>query len=257
MQLHYREYGETGPALVILHGLLGAGGNWHTLASRSLSDSFHVYAVDLRNHGRSPHSDQFDLPTMAEDVRAFLQQTGRSSAHVLGHSMGGKVAMLLALENPEAVDRLVVVDIAPKAYRPHHTEILDALKSLDPAQYEGRSEIDRSLSERIASAPVRQFLLKNLTLDKHTGRYRWQANIPGIDRNYDAINVAIESESTFDGPVLFVRGGTSRYVKDEDHEQILKLFPNARIQTIEGAGHWVHADAPQQFAEMVLDFLTS
>src|SRR5690554_747038 len=257
MQLHFREYGSSGPALVILHGLLGASGNWHTLASKSFSDSFHVYAVDMRNHGRSPHSDRFDLPTMAEDVRAFLKQTGHASAHVLGHSMGGKVAMLLALESPEVVDRLVVVDIAPRAYPPHHTEILEALRLLDPGAYSSRTEIDRALSERIASATVRQFLLKNLALDKDTGAYRWQANIEGIDRNYDAINAAIESNSTFNGPALFVRGEKSDYVQDEDREQILKLFPNARIETISGAGHWVHAEAPEPFAQTVLSFLTS
>lgn len=255
MQLHYQAYGEAGHPLLILHGLLGESGNWHTLGSRAFAEHFRVYALDQRNHGRSPHTDVFDYPSMAADVVAFMESQGLGSAHLLGHSMGGKTAMHVALAHPERVDRLVVVDMAPRAYRPHHAELLEALRSLDLASYSSRGEIDTALARQVPSAPIRQFLLKNLSYDKDTGTYRWQMNLEGIYHNYENLNAAVENHRTFEGPVLFVRGGNSEYVRDEDTAAIKNLFPEARIATVPGAGHWVHAEAPKAFAQIVTDFL--
>lgn len=253
MDLFYKDYG-AGPPLIILHGLLGAGGNWHTLSHRVFGRHFHVFAVDQRNHGRSPHDDRLDYPAMAADLAGFMDAHGLARAHVLGHSMGGKTAMEFALTFPARVDRLVVVDIAPRAYPNRHAEILDALRALDPAAYRSRAEIDAALAERIASYPIRQFLLKNLRPDG-PGSYAWQMNLDAIVRNYDRISGGLTAAGTFDGPALFVRGGASDYVTDADLPGIRRHFPAARLVTIPGAGHWVHAEAPEAFARAVLAFL--
>lgn len=253
MKLYYKQYGEEGPPLIILHGLLGAGGNWHTLSRDVFSEAYRVYAVDLRNHGRSPHSDVFDYPTMADDVQQLIEEEGLAPVHVLGHSMGGKVAMQLALRHADLVDRLIVADMAPKAYPPKHDEILEALRSLRLDQYESRKQIDRALSERIASRPIRQFLLKNL--DYGGEQYRWKMNLDVIYENYDEVSAAIESSSTFDKPTLFVRGEQSNYIEDEDRDELRRYFPKARLVTLSGAGHWLHADQPEAFGRTVMEFL--
>ncbi len=254
MQLHYKKYGEGSP-LIILHGLLGASGNWHTLATHSFGERFATYTVDQRNHGRSPHSEVVGYAAMAEDVCAFMDREDLSSACLLGHSMGGKTAMQVALAYPERVDKLVVVDIAPRAYKASHREILDALQALPLGQYGSRQEIDQALARRISSSPIRQFLLKNLVYDKEAGVYSWQMNLEALDRGYEEINAAVGNGKAFDKPVLFVRGGQSDYITEEDEAGIKKLFPKAEIATVPGAGHWVHAEVPQAFAEVVLAFL--
>ena len=254
MKLYFKEYGEAGTPLLILHGLLGAGGNWHTLSREAFSDAFHVYAVDLRNHGRSSHSDALDYPVMAGDVEELIERENLAPAHVLGHSMGGKVAMQLALDHPDLVDHLVVADIAPKDYPPHHETILEALRELDLSRYESRRDIDRTLAERISSRPVRQFLLKNLDYDGEGG-YRWAMNLEAIYQNYGKISAGLEAEGSFSGPALFIRGEQSNYVADEDREHIKQSFPKARLTTLKGAGHWLHADQPAAFAETVMRFL--
>ena len=254
MELHYNAYGEGGRPLLILHGLLGASGNWHTLGSKAFGERFRVFAIDQRNHGRSPHSDAVGYDAMAGDLDGFMEQHGLTSAYLLGHSMGGKTAMHFALTRPEKVDKLVVADIAPKAYPPHHTELFEALRSLDLSSYSSRKEIDTALARRIRSYPVRQFLLKNL---QHVadGGYRWQMNLEALYASYDQINQAVEAGRPFEKPALFVRGGKSDYVTDDDEADIRKLFPNAEIVTIPKAGHWVHAEAPEAFAEVVIGFL--
>ncbi len=255
MQLYYRTYGEGHP-LIVLHGLLGSGGNWHTISSRWFGQHFKVYAVDLRNHGRSPHSDEFSYEVMVEDLRDFMDEHGLASAHVLGHSMGGKTAMLFALTYPDRVDRLVVADMAPRAYPPTHNDIFDALRSIDTSQYGSRRDIEDAIARKITAPEVRQFLMKNLSHDRERGKYVWQMNLEGLYRNYDRLSEPIEAENPFEGPTLFIRGERSNYIRDEDIPGIKWLFPEAEIITIPHAGHWVHADAPQAFAELVLEFLT-
>ena len=171
----------------------------------------------------------------------------------MGHSMGGKTAMQTSLTYPTLVDRLIVVDMAPKAYPPRHTDLLRALQRIDPSDYDDRSAIDAELAESVPSRPIRQFLLKNLQYDGE--RYTWQMNLDVIAANYNAINDAITSSSTFDGPTQFIRGGDSDYVEVEDMVYARTLFPDATLETIDGAGHWVHADAPEAFADAVVEFL--
>ena len=253
MDLFYNQYGEDGPPLLILHGLLGANGNWHTLSRTAFRKMATVYAVDQRNHGRSPHTDRIDYPSMAADVQAFVEQHDLGRAHLLGHSMGGKTAMQTALTYPEVVDRLIVVDMAPRAYAPRHTDLLDALARIDPSDYDSRDAIDDALAEDVPAWAIRQFLLKNLDYDGE--QYTWKMNLDAIRRHYDDINAAITSDEPFEGPALFVRGADSDYVSDEDVPAIRNLFPRAELVTIDGAGHWVHADQPDALAEVVTDFL--
>ncbi|PSQ95106.1 MAG: alpha/beta hydrolase [Bacteroidetes bacterium SW_9_63_38] len=253
MELFYNQYGDKGPPLIILHGLLGAHGNWHTLSRTSFSDAATVYAVDQRNHGRSPHTDRMDYAGMAADVRDFIARHDLDDVILLGHSMGGKTAMQTALSYPEAIDRLIVADMAPKAYEARHDDLLEALARIDPTTYEDREAIDAALAEDVPSRPTRQFLLKNLDYDGE--QYSWRMNLDAIRAHYDDINAALPQDETYDGPTLFIRGGTSDYVSEDDLPDTRSRFPAAQLVTIDGAGHWVHADSPTPFAEAVMDFL--
>ncbi|MCL5268021.1 MAG: alpha/beta fold hydrolase [Bacteroidetes bacterium] len=253
MKLHYRVTGHGHP-LVILHGLFGSSDNWYTL-SNVFGRNFRVYAVDLRNHGRSPHSDVFDYKVMADDLNNLLIHEGVSSTFLLGHSMGGKTAMQFALTRPEKVDRLIVVDIGIKAYPPQHDRLFDALFALKLDLYKTRSELDAALSEYISDQAVRQLLLKNVARDDNGG-FKWKIDIPAIRRNYEMINGAVESSRQFESPTLFIRGGKSSYILDGDTEEIKSVFPNAEFVTVENTGHWVHAEAPGKFAEIVMEFLS-
>lgn len=252
MQLNYQSYGQGSP-LIILHGLFGSSTNWNTLSKR-FGASCQVFAVDQRNHGASPHTDQSSYQLMAEDLQVFMQEQNLESAHLLGHSMGGKTAMQFALTYPNLVQKLIVVDIAPKTYPPHHDTIFDALCGLNLSEYSSRSELDRALAQKIDSAPIRQFLLTNVTRND-AGCFTWKMNLGGIYQTYDAIISNLESPGHFAKPTLFVRGETSDYILDEDRPAIKALFPAAQIITIKGAGHWVHAEAPEAFYNTVIHFL--
>lgn len=254
MTLFYNQYGESGPPLIVLHGLLGESGNWHTLSRTAFQTVATVYALDQRNHGRSPHTDEMDYASMADDVHRFIGEHDLDRVSLLGHSMGGKTAMQMALTHPEAVERLIVVDMAPKAYPPRHEHLLEALARIDPTEYDSREDVDAALAEDVSSWSIRQFLLKNLDYDGE--QYTWRMNLDAIRQNYDQLNAALPEDGTFDGPTLFVRGGQSDYVEDEDLPDIRERFPAADLVTIEDAGHWVHAEAPDAFAEVVVDFLS-
>ena len=254
MELFYNQYGESGSPLIILHGLLGANGNWHTLSRTAFQKVARVYALDQRNHGRSPHADEMDYPTLAADLKAFIGRHGLAPATLLGHSMGGKTAMQTALSYPDQVDRLIVVDMAPKDYPPEHAPLLEALARIEPEAYESRDDIDEALAEDVPSWRIRQFLLKNLDYDGET--YSWKMNLDALRAQYDDLTAALPASTTFEGPTLFIRGGDSEYISDEDMTGIRDRFPTAELVTIDGAGHWVHADVPEAFAEVVTDFLS-
>ena len=253
MQLYYKSYGEGHP-LVILHGMLGDSGNWHTLASTVFGKRFRVLTVDLRNHGRSPHSNEFSYEVMVADLLELLDELDLSSVHLLGHSMGGKTAMHFALAHPERVNDLVVVDIAPVDYPELHDRAFEALLAIDPAEFSSRDDIEVALSEYIEEIPVRLFLLKNVV--HRDGKYSWKMNLEAIHTGYSTLREAVLGWQPFDGSTLFIRGGRSDYVLDEHEVSILTLFPNSEISTIEEVGHWVHAEAPERFGAMVIDFLT-
>jgi len=254
MQLHFKEYGHGRP-VILLHGLFGSLDNWHSVASR-LAETFHVFALDQRNHGQSPHSTEMAYPLMAADVDNFLAARGLDSAGVIGHSMGGKTAMQLALSFPQRVQRLVVADIAPRAYAPAHDKIFAALQALDLPKFQNRSDIEAALALEIPDLVVRRFLLKNLGRTP-AGGFFWKINLPNIAENYGRLREPVAGSTPFTGPALFIRGGKSNYVRPEDEPLIHKWFPSARIETIPEAGHWVHADRPEEFLGLVGDFLSA
>lgn len=252
MKLHFRTHGE-GTPLLIMHGVFGSSDNWQTLG-KVFSEHFKVYLIDLRNHGNSPHSDDFDYNVMVADMVELMDENGLDKAHVLGHSMGGKVAMNLATSHANRINKLIVVDIAPKQYPPHHQQIFDGFHSVDLPNLQSRKEADQQLEKVISNMGVRQFILKNLTRDAE-GKFAWKLNVSAIERAIDEVGQGLEDEVGFEGGSLFIGGGKSDYILAEDHVKIKTLFPQSEIFTIEGAGHWVHAEKPNELSKMVLDFL--
>jgi pimeloyl-ACP methyl ester carboxylesterase len=252
MQLHFQTCGHGAP-LLILHGLFGSLQNWQTI-SRRLSAHFQVFAVDQRNHGASPHDSEMNYRVMAEDVLGFLDSQRLQRASLLGHSMGGKTAMMFSLLYPQRVDKLICADIAPRAYPPHHSQILEALIALNPSAFRNRADIEAALTPAIPEKATRQFLLKNLAHDPNGG-FSWKLNLHGIDENYSHLNEAMPPDRSCDKPALFLRGQASDYILDSDWPLIQQLFPRARLITIPAAGHWLHADAPEPFLQAVLEFM--
>ena len=252
MKLNYKTFGQGDP-LIILHGLFGTLDNWQTFA-KHFASHYSVYLVDQRNHGRSPHTPDMNYPAMAEDLKQFMEANWIYQSHIIGHSMGGKAAMQFALEYPDMVDKLVVVDIAPKAYTPAHQAIYDALLSVDLDQISERREADAILKPKIADRAIRQFLLKNLSRKPGQG-YRWKMNLEALHRHYGEILGAISSDDPYEGPTLFIRGERSDYITDADRAAIEALFPNASIETVRAAGHWVHAEQPGAMQRLISDFL--
>ena len=237
-----------------MHGLLGSADNWGSV-SRRLGAHYQVFAVDLRNHGRSPHSDIFDYDVMTADLREFMEQQALRRTMLLGHSMGGKIAMQFAIGYAEQVDKLVIVDIAPKPYEPSQRYILEALRSLDLTRYKSFTDVDAALAAKVSAKSLRQFLLKNLARDEN-GRLRWKVHLAAIDRNYDKLVLGLAPERSFNKPTLFIRGGRSNYIEDDDVPLIRQIFPQAEIATLAEAGHWVHVEAPEEFFQTVLNFLS-
>lgn len=249
--LFSREFGQGNPVL-ILHGLFGFSDNWQTIA-KGLTTNHLVLTPDLRNHGRSPHTDSHTYPEMAEDVLAFMHDHWMFHGQVIGHSMGGKVAMQLALTHPDAVEKLVVIDMEPFQADDNHSGIFEALLGLDLSKITSRQEAEAYLAERIKDFGTRQFLLKNITREDD-GSFTWKMNLPVLWKHYQDI-LAPVSGNPFDKPTLFIRGGRSNYIKPEEIPLIKPLFPQAEVVTIENAGHWVHADQPQELLRILHDFL--
>ncbi len=254
MELHYERYGQGHP-LIILHGLFGSLENWRT-PSKAFAQSFTVFALDQRNHGRSPHSEVFNYQAMVEDVHEFMERHDLASAYVLGHSMGGKVAMQFALSYPSLVDRLIVVDIAPKVYPPGHDDVFAGLYALNIATLRSRQEADAALALHLPDLTLRQFLLKNLARED-AGAFTWRINLDGIHRNYHEMLKTFTASGEFPQPTVFIRGANSGYIRDTDLITIREIFPAAQLTTIPNTGHWVHAEAPQEFAQIVMEFLTA
>lgn len=244
------------PPFVIAHGLYGAARNWGSL-TRAFARKRETLAVDLRGHGDSPRAWPLNYPAMAADLGAFIAREAGGKADLLGHSMGGKVAMTLALTQPERIRRLIAADVAPVPYEnPQQAQYARAVLALDLGDVTRRSEADAILAETIPEAAVRAFLLSNLVGDAQNG-WRWRADFAGLLKAMPEILDwrLPEGAKPFEGEALFLVGGESNYVRREDHETILKLFPKARFQSLEGAGHWLHADKPTPFREAVEAFL--
>jgi esterase len=249
--LFHRDFGGAGePPRVILHGMLGSSRNWLT-AGKDLAAGRRAYALDLRNHGLSPHADEMTYASMVADVGAWLDARGIGSAELIGHSMGGKVAMLLACRRPERVARLVVVDIAPKDYRwPEHREEFAAIRELDLANLRSRAEAETRLESRVPGWAMRKFILTNL--ERMPDGWRWQINVPVIAASLPELERnPLGAADHFDGPALFIAGGKSRYVEPADHATITRIFPEARITVLQEAGHNPHIEDREGFVRAV------
>lgn len=257
LTLNYKEYGSGPITLIILHGFLGSLDNWHTLATAWGNTGIHVYALDQRNHGRSPHTGEHSIGLMADDLYDFMEQQHLERAVILGHSMGGKVAMQFSLSHPERTEKLIVADMAPRGYRGGaHDDVFKAIHHVDLDKAQLRKDVDQAMAQYLGDAGTRQFVMKSLDRVDES-HYRWKFNIETLERNYPDMISEISSEQAFEGPALFIKGGNSLYIQDKDRELIGKLFPNYTLKTIEGAGHWLHADNPKVFSELVLEFIQS
>lgn len=256
MELNYTQHSSEGQPLLILHGMLGNSNNWST-QSRRLAADFAVCTLDLRNHGSSPHAPDMDYQTMARDVLEFMDRHGVDKAHMLGHSMGGKTAMQLALQAPDRLLKLVVADIAPVAYggeRGEHDEIFAGLSAIDLDKLQSRTQADGILANWVDDEIVRQFLLGNL-LRREDGTFAWRINLSAIRDSYPLLRAAVSGPAPYTGETLFIRGERSDYILPEHESTIRELFPHASIETIAHAGHWLHAEKPDTFYSIVRKFL--
>jgi len=279
MKLFYRKSGQ-GQPLIVLHGLFGQSDNWATLGRQFAEQGFEVYLVDLRNHGLSPHSDVWDYKVMSDDILELINDNNLKHVILMGHSMGGKVAMQFAIQHPEMHDKLIVVDIAPKYYPPHNLDVLNALNAVDFSMVKSRKEVESILSETLTDFGTKQFLLKNIYW-KENSELDWRFNLKVITSQIENVGEAMpvgkrtehgirslsensqhptptyQLETTSDTPTLFIRGEKSNYILDEDLKMIHDLFPNSHLETIADAPHWVHAEKPKEFFECVIGFIKS
>ncbi|WP_144604655.1 alpha/beta fold hydrolase [Algoriphagus algorifonticola] len=251
MKLNFKKTG-TGKPLVILHGLFGSADNWFSIA-KELEKNFTLYLVDQRNHGDSPHSEEWNYRVMVEDLKELIDEEGLDKIYLMGHSMGGKTAMNFAVEYPERVDRLIVADIAPRYYEVHHQTILEGLNSIKLDQIKSRKEADDQLAKYIDEVGIRQFLLKSL--GRNSDGFVWKINLPVITENIEEVGEELDSDGKYEGPTLFLGGSNSNYIRQEDLPDILEHFPNYEIEFVQDAGHWLHAEKPEAVIQEVRRFL--
>jgi pimeloyl-ACP methyl ester carboxylesterase len=255
MNLHFRKYGK-GKPLIILHGIFGISDNWVSFGKRIAESDYEVFILDQRNHGHSPHHYAFNYYALTDDLIEFMEQHKIEDPVILGHSMGGKVAMRYTLENPHAIRALIVVDTSLRTYvsHSHHRTLIDAMKSVNFSEARSRQEVESVLEQKIENPRIRQFLLKNLFW-KEKDLLSWRINLEAIDLNLESLYDGVFNSTIFNKPALFIRGGKSDYVSEEDIPNIKKNFTNADIVTIQDGTHWVHADAPEEFYAHVSKFL--
>jgi esterase len=251
---HSGSKGLGGGGLLILHGFLGMSDNWKTLATQYASEGFEVHTIDLRNHGRSFHSDNFSYDIMVQDILEYCETHNLKNINLIGHSMGGKVAMLFATTYPEMVNKLIIADIGPKFYPLHHQSILSGLNAVDFSKKPSRIEVDEIVKNYIPDFGTRQFLLKSLYWQTPE-QLAFRFNLEVFNMKIDEIGKALPEKSIFEKPTLFIRGGKSNYILDEDLIDIKKHFPLVILETIPNVGHWLHAENPKMFLEKTLIFL--
>jgi esterase len=253
MKLYFRKYG-TGQPLIILHGLFGQSDNWNSLAKQFGENGFEVFVVDQRNHGLSPHSEEWNYKTMSEDIHELIMDNHLSDVVLIGHSMGGKTAMQYALDHCAELNKLIIADIAPKYYPQHNQDVINALNAVDFSKIKTRKEAENILAEYISDFGTKQFLLKNLYW-KDDGELSWRFNLKVITEKIENVGIEISADENCDVPTLFIRGERSDYILDKDLDQIQELFPRSMLETVSGAGHWLHADKPKEFFDAVIRFL--
>lgn len=252
MKLHFRKIGQ-GQPLIILHGLFGTSDNWQSIG-KVFAERYTVYMVDMRNHGHSPHDNEMDYFVMSDDLKELFIDNEITNAILMGHSMGAKAAMYFAQENPGYIDKLIVVDMGIKKYPPHHQLIFDALLAVDLDKVKTRKEVEQIIRSYFSDESVIQFLLKNLYWSDEE-KLAWRMNLHVLYRDIENILAAVPNKKC-ELPTLFIRGGKSNYVLDEDWEAIKVLFPKAELVTIAQAGHWVHAEAPKEFFEKLNAYIS-
>lgn len=253
MKLNHRTIG-TGKPVLILHGLFGSSDNWQSFGKQLAEKGFQAVLIDLRNHGLSPHDNEFTFGVMAADVRELIDTEGLSDCIVMGHSLGGKTAMKMAELYPELLSALIVVDIAPRRYEVHHRQILDSLLSVDLSKVKTRSEAEEILTKGIPDFGTKQFLLKNLYW-KEKDQLAWRFNLKILNEKIENVGESIKFVPPFSKPALFIKGQRSNYIGYEDEREIFELFSKVEIKTAPDAGHWVHADNPTWLLEVVVNFL--
>ena len=254
MKLFYRQFG-SGEPVIILHGVFGMSDNWVTFGRR-LGEHFSVFIPDQRNHGHSPHSTSHNYYALVDDILEFMGEHGLREATIVGHSMGGKVAVGVALEASRRVRKLILVDVSPKGYplRKEHLDILRAMRSVDLSRLFSRHEVETELNKYLLSERIRYFALKNLHRD-HAGGFSWRVNLDALEENLEGISGALPMKGVYEGPVLVIRGGDSDYIADTDKPLFSSYFPDYRMVTIPGASHWVHADRPDALYAELTSFL--
>lgn len=243
-----------GKPLLIIHGFLGMSDNWKSFSVLYAEQGFQVHILDLRNHGKSFHSDGFSYELMAQDVLEYCKENNLEEIDIIGHSMGGKVAMLFATEHPEMVNKLVVADIGPKYYAPHHQDILAGLNAVDFSTKPSRTDVEEILYPYIPDFGIRQFLMKNLYW-KEQGQLDFRFNLKVFNEKIDVVGTALSENAIFENPTLFVRGGNSKYILDTDLPEIKRHFPNFELVTMPNVGHWLHVENPKLFFEVTSKFL--
>lgn len=251
--LHSRIIGN-GKPLLILHGYFGMGDNWKSHANKFAEDGYEVHLIDQRNHGRSFHSDEFDYELMVEDLYNYISKYELQNINLLGHSMGGKTAMLFATEYPKLVKKLIIADISPKMYPPHHHDILQALNSVDFNIQNSRKLVEEKIMELIPEAGIRQFLLKS-TYWREKGKLAFRFNLKSLTENNNEVGEALPSFTVFEGETLFLKGENSGYISVNEESLINAHFPNSTIKIVANAGHWLHAENPKDFYKRVIDFV--
>ena len=251
--LNFKKFGEGSETLIILHGLFGSLDNWQGIGQVFAKD-YTVFIIDQRNHGKSPHFDEHTYTLMAEDLNDFMESNNIEQAHLLGHSMGGKTVMRFAVDYPYRIGKLVVADMAPKYYAPHHQDIIKALSSVDFNHVKSRKEVEEKLAIHIQEPGVRQFLLKGLMWETKE-KMGWKFNLKTLSDKIENIGEALDGHVYFTNPVLFLKGENSNYILESDADLIETSFPMSEIVEIKNAGHWLHAENPKDFVQEVLRFL--
>jgi len=254
MELLYSRIEGEGKPLLVLHGYLGMSDNWKTLSGRYAEQGFQVHSLDLRNHGRSFHTDEFSHELMMQDIVNYCNSYNLEKVSIIGHSMGGKLAMFLAVNYPNLIDKLIIADISVREYPPHHQDILEALNSVDFSIHTNRKEVEDVIAMYVSDFGTRQFLMKNVyrVTPEQLG---FRMNLKSLTENYDNMGIAIPKGSRFERPVLFLRGENSNYIRERDEQDILRIFPQAEIRTISNAGHWLHAENPTEFFDFSIKYL--
>ena len=250
--LNYKILGEGHP-LVILHGLFGSLDNWITLGKR-FAEHYKVILVDQRNHGKSFHSQEFNYEVMSEDLEVLIDHLGLENPILLGHSMGGKTVMQYTAFHPDKVDKLIVADIGPKYYPTHHDKIIAGLKNVPLSEQNKREDVDTYLSSYIYEVGIRTFLMKNLKRAP-TGGFEWKMDLKSISENIEEVGKPLDYYLPIEVPTLFIRGGNSNYILEDDMLEIESIFPNIRLETVENAGHWLHAEQPEDFYQKLMLFM--